>query len=43
MAIDEYKSLEIVKGDMDDLKFVYQRIERDFAAKECKNYQQLIP
>jgi GNAT superfamily N-acetyltransferase len=42
MDIDQHKSIELLEGSIDDLKFVYKRFEREFAAKERKDYQHLI-
>jgi GNAT superfamily N-acetyltransferase len=42
MAIEQHKSLGLIEGDIDDLKFVYKRFEHEFAAAERKDYQQLL-
>ncbi len=42
MATGEWKRIELLEGGMDDLKFVYKRFEHEFAAKERKDYPQLV-
>ncbi|HBF39894.1 MAG TPA: hypothetical protein DDW50_21615 [Firmicutes bacterium] len=40
--VDQHRNIELLEGDMDDLKFVYKQFVREFSAKERQDYQQLV-